>query len=1021
MTPERFIARWKDGSGGAERANYALFLAELCDLIGVGRPDPASADTEFNGYVFERGVTFREAGEKTGHGRIDLYKRGAFVLEAKQSRWKDAAKAIPGQSDLFTAETDRGRRGRADRNWDVLMLNARRQAEDYAKALPATEGWPPFILVCDVGHCLEIYADFTGQGKNYAQFPDRQGFRVFLDDLAKPEIRERLRAIWTEPHTLDPTKKAVKASREIARHLADVSRRLEAHEIGGKKAYDPEEIAEFLMRCLFTMFAEDMELLPKDSFRDLLLRCAANPEKFAPMVGQLWQAMDKGEFAYGIEDKVRRFNGNLFHKAKVFPLDREDIGALIEAASADWTEVDPSIFGTLLEQALDPKERSRLGAHYTPRAYVERLVIAVVMEPLRADWAAARATAERLTLEGDRKGGTKVVRDFRDRLAKTRVLDPACGTGNFLYVALELMKRLEGEVNEALADLGGQETLTSLDRHEIDPHLFLGIEVNPRARQIADLVLWIGYLQWHRRNRGDAPSDPVLKDYRSIECRDAVLTWDGAPLTKVVDGRETTPNARRPEWPEAEFIVGNPPFIGGKDIRARMGDLYAEALWKAHPQMNDPADFVMYWWDRAAELLARKGTKLRRFGFVTTNSITQVFQRRTVERHLTAKAPVSLIMAIGDHPWTKATKDSAAVRIAMTVAEAGAQDGALFEVTREAGIDTDEPVIELKRTDGRINADLTVGVDVTQTLELKSNAGICSPGVKLHGSGFIVTPAEAAHLGLGRRPGLEKHIRPYRNGRDLTNHPRNVMVIDLFRLDEATVRRDFPEVYQHLLTTVKPRREDQVRKSGTKDAKDYAAKWWLFGKPREELRPALAKLPHYIATVETAKHRIFQFLDAAIVPDNMLIAIAGDDPFLLGVLSSRWHVWWATRAGGWLGFGNDPRYSKSRCFDPFPFPDPDAATRARIATLAEEIDAHRKRAQAEHGITLTQMYNVLEKVRGGARSISPLAGEMSPKATEGGNDRSRKAPPLPCRASPPQGGRLATPSPPTKPSSSTAP
>ncbi len=230
------------------------------------------------------------------------------------------------------------------------------------------------MLVCDVGYCMEVYADFTGQGKNYAQFPDRRGFRIFLQDLRNEAIRERLRAIWTDPKALDPTAKAVRASRAIAKRLAEVSKRLEARKVDGKPVHDPEEIAAFLMRCLFTMFAEDMELLPKDSFRDLLGRCTVAPEKFAPMVQQLWQAMDKGEFAYGIEAVVRRFNGSLFHDAKVLELAAEEIGELKEAAEADWTGVDPSIFGTLLEQALDPVERSRLGAHYTPRAYVERLV-----------------------------------------------------------------------------------------------------------------------------------------------------------------------------------------------------------------------------------------------------------------------------------------------------------------------------------------------------------------------------------------------------------------------------------------------------------------------------------------------------------------------------------------------------------------------------------------------------------------------------------------------------------------------
>ncbi|HEY0293384.1 MAG TPA: type IIL restriction-modification enzyme MmeI, partial [Hansschlegelia sp.] len=322
-----------------------------------------------------------------------------------------------------------------------------------------------------------------------------------------------------------------------------------------------------------------------------------------------------------------------------------------------------------------------------------------------------------------------------------------------------------------------------------------------------------------------------------------------------------------------------------------------------------------------------------------------------------------------DHPWTKASRDHAAVRIAMTVVEAGSRDGALREVVAEHGLDTDAPVVELRETVGRINADLTVGADVTKTAVMLANEGLCCPGVKLHGAGFIVTPLQAKALGLGRRAGLDAHIRPYRNGRDLTGRPRGVMAIDLFGLTAAQARARFPEAYQHLMTTVKVGRETQYARSPTKDAAGYRAQWWVFGKPRPELRRAIEGLSRYIVTVETAKHRVFQFLETQILPDNMLVAIASDDAFHLGVLSSRIHGAWALRAGGWLGVGNDPRYSKSRCFDPFPFPDASQRERAEIRAVAEELDEHRKRVLSEHSeLTLTQLYNVLEKLRAGLRA-----------------------------------------------------
>ena len=522
-----------DGRGGT--GQLRLFLSELCDVLGVPRPDPASAVTEQNDYVFERLV--RRTDGTTG--RIDLYRRDAFVLEAKQSRQTDPSgrrgekfvETSPDQSrlDLPTAPEPLGRRS-ARRGWDVLMVNARRQAEDYARDLPQHHGWPPFVLVCDVGHAIEVYADFRRMGK-YEQFPDRQGFRIYLEDLRDEKIRERLRCIWLDPHGLDPTRRSAKATREIAGRLAQVSKSLE-------KTHPPEEVAHFLMRCLFTMFAEDVDLLPEASFQGLLQDCVASPASFAPLLDELWRTMDTGGFATSIRAAVKRFNGALFKDAKVIPLGREEIGELLAAAKANWTEVEPAIFGALLEQALEPGERKKLGAHYTPRAYVERLVTATIIEPLRADWSNVLAAVETRRAEGDAEGSVALVRTFHNRLCETRVLDPACGTGNFLYVSLDLMKRLEAEVLQTLADLGGQEAL-SLEGHTVDPHQFLGLELNPRAAAIAELVLWIGYLQLHFKTKGGPPGEPILRAFGNINFGkpggyDAVLTWDGYPVPKVV-------------------------------------------------------------------------------------------------------------------------------------------------------------------------------------------------------------------------------------------------------------------------------------------------------------------------------------------------------------------------------------------------------------------------------------------------------------------------------------------------------
>ena len=977
MSPDEFIQRWK-ASSGSERANFQQFAIELTQLLGVPAPKPATADAQNDDYRFERPVTFIHTATQS-RGYIDLYRRGAFVMEAKQGVAAKAALehqlALPG----IKAHERQGHGPRGSRRWDEVMFRARNQADGYARAISREDGWPPFLLVVDVGHVIEVYADFSGQGQGYTQFPDGSRYRIALDDLRDEAVQDRLRRIWTDPQSLNPALVSARVTRKVAEHLAELGKSFEA------AGHAPEAVARFLMRALFTMFAEDVELIPAGAFSRVLQGLRGTPELAAPMLESLWATMNTGGFAPALMAVLKRFNGGLFRDSSALPLDAVQLSLLIEASGHDWREVEPSIFGTLLERALDPRQRHKLGAHYTPRPYVERLVHQTVMVPLQGRWRDVQAAALLLAGQGKEPEAIATVRAFHQELCEIRVLDPACGSGNFLYVALELMKRLEGEVMGVLADLGDDQGALSLAGHTVDPHQFLGIEVNPWAATVAEMVLWIGYLQWHYRTYGMAsPSEPVLRDFRNIENRDAVLAYDGTRPRVGVDGEPATrwdgvtkirshvtgdeipdPDARvvvldylkpRPAtWPDAEFIVGNPPFIGTSKMRETLGDGYAEALRAAYPKVPDSVDFVMFWWEKAA-LAVRCGRTLR-LGLITTNSLRQTFNRRVLERHLgDPKTPLSLVYAIPNHPWVDAA-DGAAVRIAMTVAAAGALPGALYSVTREPRGDADGRNVELSGQIGKIHANLRIGADVAGAKALRANEQISSPGVKLHGAGFIVTPAEARALGLGTQPGLEAHIRPYRNGKDLTGTPRGVMVIDLFGLSEGDVRARLPGVYQHVLDKVKPEREQNNRAS-------YKRLWWVHGEPRGDFRPALADLPRYIATVETAKHRVFQFLDASILPDNKLVAIALQDAAHLAILSSKVHVSWALAQDTLLE--DRPVYPKSRCFDPFPFPSLDGAQLARLRALGEELDAHRKVQQAAHPkLTLTAMYNVLEKRRAG--------------------------------------------------------
>ena len=1084
-----FINRWFGQQGGAERANYQMFLTEFCQSLDLPLPDPKGQG--LGTYEFEAPVKSQAVLGTKGTGRIDLYKKDCFILEAKQSQLKPGeapppepeADALEAVTDLFgnvighTTAT-----GKRPPRYDRLMADARVQAERYALALPDNHRTPPFLIVADIGRSFELYFDWSGNGRGYGFFPDQQNYRITIDQLEDEKVREVLQAIWTNPASVDPRLKAAEVTREIAKQLSTVAEHLEKEQRianpgkgDGDMALGIESTSLFLMRTLFCMFAEDVELLPKGSFTAFLDESRDKSDIWWRRgLTDLWHQMSKADlperfWSFG-DAEVRYFNGNLFSSSQVYDLAKEFKGTLFTAAKQDWRSVEPAIFGTLLEQVLTPAERAKLGAHYTPRPYVQRLVSATFGELLNDEWAcveeAVRANAEkssphageqmqasvdntaviasearqsrvkprntglpRSARNDENKGKDldpiTLITAFLSRLTSLRILDPACGTGNFLYVSMEELLRLESKAIALAASLGEDIAPT------VHPNQFLGLELNPRAAVIAELVLWIGWLRHRLANHPDAIGDPVLPTLSNINGG----THGGfdAVLRRTATGEPDIANPAVPDWPKADFIVGNPPFIGAKYLRENLGDHYVEALWKANPRVPQSADFVMQWWDHAAYILTTRGTVLKRFGFVTTNSITQTFSRRVIEGYLAKTNPsppagegqtersdvrergtervqasvdvaspaeppspaatkatlrnlaspslapveplgsvrgtdpstpargegtntLSLILAIADHPWTKATKDAAAVRIAMTVAQVGTHDGTVLDVVNEAALDTDDPAIATRANSGRINADLSLGTDLASVRPLIANSGLGSRGVQLIGSGFIITTAEADHLGLGTRDGLEKHVRPYLNGRDLLQNSRKLMVIDLLGLEEREVRQRFPEVYQHILLKVKPERDQNRRNS-------YQKLWWIHGEPRRELRPALSGLRRFIATPATSKHRIMSFISGDFLPDDAIIALAVNDAFHLGILTSCIHLEWTYANCGLIGvasFEQGHRYLNSRIFDPFPFPDATPEQRVVIAELAEELDATRKAALAEvPGLTMTEIYNLV--------------------------------------------------------------
>jgi hypothetical protein len=846
------------------------------------------------------------------------------------------------------------------------------QAIAYTRNLPSK---PPFLLTCDIGDHFELWMGFSG---DYGGYGARQD--IGLTALRKPEIFDLFVDIFSDPQKRNPEKIAAKVTREVAADLAELSKRLEG-------LHEPEEVAHFLMRCIFTMFAEDVGLLKEHLFTDALeTRWLPNPKSFKPEVEALWQAMNDGT-SFGFYGRLLKFNGGLFAEARAFELTADQLRVLLTAAKREWKDVEPAIFGTLLERALDSKERSKLGAHYTPRSYVERLVRPVVMEPLREQWDLVQGEvkqilgdAEKEPTAAQKKKAVAALEGFLTELRQVRILDPACGSGNFLYVTLDLIKQLESEVLRRLEDVTGQAQLR-LDIDQVNPSQFLGIEINPRAAAIADLVIWIGYLQWHFRQFGDLPPvEPVLREYKNIECRDAVLAYNGKeedidpktgkvrtrwggrmmkhPVTgeMVPDPSDRIPiyryiNPRPADWQEADYVVSNPPFIGKSRRRTALGDEYLEALFKIYPAMPEGCDFVMYWWSIAIELLRQR--KISQAGLITTNSITQVLNKKVIENSLREDPETEILWAIPNHPWVD-SEGGAAVRVAMTIiGNKHTRQPTILQVIKETWNREDEVQVDFSRQlVDKIYADLRGGVDLARAKALHSNSLICSVGLVLFGKGFLVNQDKAKQF--------ESEVcHPFLSGRDLINGVMPDWVIDFYPLDEEQARKQFPRAFQHLLEYVKPQR-DQIR-----DPSSHK-KWWRFGRDKSELRAAINNLKRYIVTLEVTKYRNFFFVSSDIRPDHKLIVVAIDDALTLGVLSSRIHTIWSDAAGSRHGVGNDLVYNKTRCFDPFPFPDPTPDRKQKIRELGERLDAHRKRVQAQHpDVTITAMYNLLEKIRAG--------------------------------------------------------
>lgn len=615
--------------------------------------------------------------------------------------------------------------------------------------------------------------------------------------------------------------------------------------------------------------------------------------------------MSAGGGLFGVE-RIQWFNGGLFDGADVLPVETADIDVVRTVARLDWAEIEPAIFGTLFERGLDPDRRTQLGAHYTDRSAIDRLVDPVLMEPLRHDFEATKARIEELLAAGKKTSGRtrpdqdpkRVFAAFLERLRSVRVLDPACGSGNFLYIALQKLKDLERE-----AILWGSLTLRIPQEFpQIGPEAVLGIDVNLYAAELARVTIWIGEIQWMLRYGFSYRTNPILSPLDNIRTMDALLDWSdpGAP--------------READWPSADVVIGNPPFLGAKLLRRSLGSEYVEVLFKIFgDRLPGMSDFVCYWHEKARAMVA--DGRAKRVGLLATQGIRGGASRRVIER---IKQTGDIFLAWSDEPWVL---DGAAVHVSFL----GYDDGS--DKTRTLN----------GRVVASINANLTAGADLTKARRLKENLGIAFVA-DVKGGRFDIPESLALDM-LGKsNPHAKSNrdvIRPWVNGLDITRRRRDMWITDFgvrMSREEAAL---YQAPFEYVKTHVKPFR-DSVRRTS------YRERWWLHVEPGSGMRQALAGLERYIVTPTLTKHRVFAWLDADTLADHQLIAIARDDDYTFGVLQSRPHELWARAMGTQLrevesGF----RYTPTTTFETFPFPHPTPEQRDAIAEAARTLNDHR--------------------------------------------------------------------------------
>ncbi|MFB3431041.1 MAG: class I SAM-dependent DNA methyltransferase [Phycisphaerales bacterium] len=906
-----FVDRWR-GRPLTERASAQSHFNDLCDVLGVPRPtDQRETDSTY-GFEARTELAGSAAFAKARKaGADDASQRHLFSVVTGS----EAAKRSGGFCDVWKKDHfcwEYKRPGKYS-NLDAVFA----QLNFYRNDL----GNPPLLIACDID-TIEIRTNFTGfVPKHYV---------IRIDDLLTPSEEWKkqdsrspmqvLRLVFENPEALKPRDRVDKVTEELAKTIGELAKALREAD------HDPEQVAHFLMQLVFCFFAEDAGLLPKDLMTRLIGDSIEKTGSFMPRVRDLFAKMATGGW-FG-EHQIRHFNGGLFVDGESVPdglsIGTAWLGKLKIVGNSDWANVEPSIFGTLFERSLDPDKRSQIGAHYTSREDIMLVIEPVILRPLRREWVETQETvtkelAKRAKAKTDRakKNANERIREaidaFHTRLWSVTVLDPACGSGNFLYVALQSLLDLELEVRTFAA----REEINQPIQPRVGPHQLKGIEINTYAAELARIVIWIGYLQWHRQHGDVLGRTPILERLDAIENRDAILAWADENGNDIPVWREGASCKGQAWWPQTDFIVGNPPFLGSKVFRASgVPDAYLDAVYSAYDIPNT-SDLCCYWFRRALHLLEAKSDA--RVGLLATQGIRGGTNHKTLE--LITRSAV-IFAAWSDRKWVL---DGAAVQVSI-IAFATAPD--------------DSPVLDGSPC-AAINSDLTSGLRLFDSKPLPENDGICFQGQVVVGPFDVESEVAREMLAAPNScggPSIDV-VLPVLNGRDLTGRPRGFFIVDFDQRSRAEAA-GYDAPFKHVETYVKPKRE----KNRDKQRRE---RWWQHGRAGTDLRAAIGGRDFQIVTPRVSKHRLFRKYSARTRVTDAAVVFARSDDYFFGVLHSSIHELWALRQGTQLE--DRPRYTPTTCFETFPLPWSPASESSgdplhgAISTAASELDTQRER------------------------------------------------------------------------------